>query len=99
MTLQDKGHHQGQDLPMGSLTYTPPKTMRKFLTSLQLFLSPFWRKFKKGSVLVIEVAPEPVFLIKRLPNERSCIVMLVEGLVPQVHYITHCPCYTQDAAK
>ncbi|DBA80897.1 hypothetical protein WJX77_008755 [Trebouxia sp. C0004] len=51
----DKGHHEGQDLPMGSLTYTPPKTMRKFLTSLKLFLSPFWRKFKKGSVLVIEV--------------------------------------------
>ena len=85
MTLQDKGHHEGQDMPMGSLTYTPPKTMRKFLTSLKLFLSPFWRKFKKGSVLVIEVTPASVFLVQRLPNVRSCFVMLVEWLVRQAH--------------
>ncbi len=54
--MQDKkGHSHGYELPMGSLTYTPPKTMQKFLTSLKLFLAPPWRKFKKGSVLVIEV--------------------------------------------
>jgi hypothetical protein len=93
MTLQDKGHHEGQDLPMGSLTYTPPKTMRKFLTSLKLFLSPFWRKFKKGSVLVIEVRPASVHLVQRLPNEHNFTLMLVEWLVPEVHYVTHRPCY------
>lgn len=53
--LQAKTHHGGQDLPMGTLTYTPPTSMRKLLTSVKLFLAPPWRKFKKGSVLVIEV--------------------------------------------
>lgn len=53
--VDSKGHGKGQGLPMGNLTYTAPTAARKFFTSLKLFLAPPWRKFKKGSVLVIEL--------------------------------------------
>ena len=37
------------------LVYTAPSGMQKFATSLRLIRALPWRRFKKGSVLVIEV--------------------------------------------
>ena len=82
--MQDsKGHGKGQDLPMGSLTYTAPTAARKFFTSLKLFLAPPWRKFKKGSVLVIEVNK---FLLAVHPEVNMCR----SGQSPPAMHILHC---------
>ena len=43
------------ELPSGKLTYAAPTGMQKFATSLRLIRALPWRRFKKGSVLVIEV--------------------------------------------
>ena len=43
------------ELPSGKLTYTAPTGMQKFGTSLRLIRALPWRRFKKGSVLVLEV--------------------------------------------
>ena len=43
------------ELPSGKLTYTAPTGMQKFATSLRLIRALPWRRFKKGSVLVLEV--------------------------------------------
>ena len=56
--LQDGAKHQQQVLPSGDLVYKAPSMSRRMLTSVRLFLSRPWRKFKKGSVLVIEVCVE-----------------------------------------
>lgn len=42
-------------LPSGELVYTAPSGMQRFATSLRLIRALPWRRFKKGSVLVIEV--------------------------------------------
>ncbi len=42
-------------LPNGELVYKAPSGMQKFATSLRLIRALPWRRFKKGSVLVIEV--------------------------------------------
>ena len=81
--MQDsKGHGKGQDLPMGSLTYTAPTAARKFFTSLKLFLAPPWRKFNKGSVLVIEVNK---FLLAMHPVVNMCR----SGQSPPATYVLH----------
>ena len=43
------------ELPSGKLTYAAPTGMQKFATSLRLIRALPWRRFKKGSVLVLEV--------------------------------------------
>ena len=43
-------------LPSGELVYTAPSGMQTFATSLRLIRALPWRRFKKGSVLVIEVS-------------------------------------------
>ncbi|KAL3146137.1 hypothetical protein ABBQ38_015479 [Trebouxia sp. C0009 RCD-2024] len=53
-SADDKRQNFGE-LPLGTPTFTAPKAMQKFWTSCRLFLAPPWRKFKKGSVLVIEL--------------------------------------------
>lgn len=53
--VQGKKGPNFNELPLGNPTFMAPKAMRKFWTSCRLFLAPPWRKFKKGSVLVIEV--------------------------------------------
>lgn len=55
MVMQDSKGHDFNELPVGNPNFTAPKTLQKFWTSCRLFLAPPWRKFKKGSVLVIEV--------------------------------------------
>ncbi len=42
-------------LPDGKLVYTPPSGMDKFWTSLKLSFALPWRRFKKGSVLVMKL--------------------------------------------
>lgn len=44
-----------KDLPSGDMVYEAPGGFRKFLTSLALTRALPWRKFKKGSMLVIEI--------------------------------------------
>ena len=46
-------------LPSGDLVYKAPSGMQKFATSLRLIRALPWRRFKKGSVLVIEVIANP----------------------------------------
>lgn len=43
------------ELPSGELVFTAPSGLQKFATSLRLIRALPWRRFKKGSVLVIEV--------------------------------------------
>ncbi|BDA50409.1 Protease 4 [Coccomyxa sp. Obi] len=44
-----------EELPSGALAFTPPTGLQKFMTSLRLIRALPWRRFKKGSVLVIEL--------------------------------------------
>ena len=53
--MQESKGHEFHQLPQEPASFAAPKTMQKFWTSCRLFLAPPWRKFKKGSVLVIEV--------------------------------------------
>ena len=53
--MQKSKRQDFHELPQEAALFTAPKTMQKFWTSCRLFLAPPWRKFKKGSVLVIEV--------------------------------------------
>lgn len=53
--VQADNGNSAQELPTGELVYQAPSSTRRLLTSIKLFLSRPWRKFKKGSVLVIEV--------------------------------------------
>ena len=54
MWLQASDNGAG-GLPSGELVYTAPSGMQRFATSLRLIRALPWRRFKKGSVLVIEV--------------------------------------------
>ncbi|KAK9917362.1 hypothetical protein WJX75_003547 [Coccomyxa subellipsoidea] len=44
-----------EPLPTGELVFTPPTGFQKLLTSARLARALPWRRFKKGSVLVIEL--------------------------------------------
>ena len=54
--LQETKDHGKQDLPAGTPVFTAPKGLQSFWTSVRLSLAPPWRRFKKGSVLVIEAS-------------------------------------------
>lgn len=69
VAAEDKAEAKGGDkveveeLPESELTYKEPTGMDKFLTSAKLSFALPWRRFKKGSVLVIELGgslPEKV---------------------------------------
>lgn len=53
----DKAEGKGKkaDLPLGNPVFVAPGGPQQIATSFKLFFAPFWRKFKKGSVLVIEL--------------------------------------------
>ena len=67
-------------LPSGDLVYKAPSGMQKFATSLRLIRALPWRRFKKGSVLVIEVSCQPMLLSKDchscLPRHWRCLLFL-----------------------
>ncbi|KAG1677042.1 hypothetical protein FOA52_001212 [Chlamydomonas sp. UWO 241] len=49
------GSIRNEDLPTGALVYTEPTGMDMFLTSCRLAFALPWRRFKKGSVLVMKL--------------------------------------------
>lgn len=53
-------------LPTGALVYKAPSGGRKLLTSLALMRAFPWRKFKKGSMLVIEVRSSEAGACRRI---------------------------------
>lgn len=44
-----------EPLPSGDLVFKPRTALQRFATSLRLLRALPWRRFKKGSVLTIEV--------------------------------------------
>ena len=52
---KDEGKAKNADLPLGNPVFVAPGGPQQIATSFKLLFAPFWRKFKKGSVLVIEV--------------------------------------------
>lgn len=57
-----------EPLPTGELVFTPPTGFQKLLTSARLARALPWRRFKKGSVLVIEVSCQIVLECIERPN-------------------------------
>ena len=62
--MQQEGGKEGAEdqLYKGELTFRAPTSSQQFWTSCRLFFALPWRRFKKDSVLAIEVILEPAFL-------------------------------------
>ena len=95
--MQGSKRQDFHKLPQGAASFTAPKTMQKFWTSCRLFLAPPWRKFKKGSVLVIEVGYAFSDQLCRYSNNEAFIVWASQHVTSldtfqSLHYIPFAMC-------
>ena len=52
-------HREGYELTGRSLNYKPPSAAQKFWTTWKLLRARPWRRFQKGSVLIMKASSLP----------------------------------------